>query len=520
MKMVCKKLLSLVLVALMLVTALPFQASAAQEKINFEVKNDGVVVQEGSLEPNEATAKVSNILKYYVEGKYKNGELVKVWSSKAQAAVGANGEVPAGDTVSFAYVTKQEPVTPPETTKPADINWVVKHDGEVKDSGSFTPAAETSLVSDILKHKVPSNLQVGERTKIWSKTVGDTVTTDSYVPAGDTVTFAYTTKQEPSETTKPTETNPTEPKPTEHVHNYVEKERVEPTCGKDGYVVKKCDCGNEVKEVLKATGNHTWGGWVIQNEATATTEGTMIRTCSTCGQTETQKYTAKTKEISFQVTLDGETTTTKSVFVLDKTMSLPKPSVPSGYQFKGWFTEPNGKGAQLNDGTTCTENLANVYYGSFTKVSKFPYSVYLHIYETGNVKTPMKTVTLDTWTCVKDGVVTLDEIKEVVKTYYTAKTSDGIAYDGIYYSTSSTKTDYVNDQNKTDRINNLDELRRDGYVHLNVWVDNVKAKSDSNSNTSSNPKTGDTIYMAVTVMGLSAASLAAVYYISKKRAVR
>ena len=115
----------------------------------------------------------------------------------------------------------------------------------------------------------------------------------------------------------------------------------------------------------------------------------------------------------------------------------------------------------------------------------------------------MKTVTLDTWTCVKDGVITIGEVKEVVKTYYTAKDSDGIGYDGFYYSTSSTKNDYINNKNKTDRIDNLDELRREGYVHLN-----------------SNPKTGDTIYMAVTVMGLSAASLAAVYYISKKRAVR
>ena len=448
MKMVCKKLLSLVLVALMLVSAVPFQASAAGSvKVPVTVYiNDEAVNTSKTLTVDGSGVVLDESLAMSMLKNTENRTFVK-WMN-------GSGEVVTGKSLSS--------------------DWVASHSGYA--------------LSLYLSETKPTN------------------------PTNPTET-------NPTEP-KPTETNPTEPKPTEHVHNYVEKERVEPTCGKDGYIVKKCDCGSEVKEVLKATGNHTWGGCVIQNEATATTEGTMIRTCSTCGQTETQKYTAKTKEISFQVTLDGETTTTKSVFVLDKTMSLPKPSVPSGYQFKGWFTEPNGKGAQLNDGTTCTENLANVYYGYFTKVSKFPYSVYLHIYETGNVKTPMKTVTLDTWTCVKDGVVTLDEIKEVVKTYYTAKTSDGIAYDGIYYSTSSTKTDYVNDQNKTDRINNLDELRRDGYVHLNVWVDNVKAKSDSNSNTSSNPKTGDTIYMAVTVMGLSAASLAAVYYISKKRAVR
>ena len=150
--------------------------------------------------------------------------------------------------------------------------------------------------------------------------------------------------------------------------------------------------------------------------------------------------------------------------------------------------------------------------------SKFPYSVYLHIYAKGNVGSPIKTVTLDTWTCVKDGVITLDEVKEVVKTYYTAKTSDGIGYDGFFYSTSTTKTDYIKDENKTERINNLDDLRTQGYVHLNVWIDNYVAKSSSSSNAdSTNPKTGDSIYTAVAVMGLSVTALAAVYFINKKR---
>lgn len=150
--------------------------------------------------------------------------------------------------------------------------------------------------------------------------------------------------------------------------------------------------------------------------------------------------------------------------------------------------------------------------------SKFPYSVYLHIYAKGNVGSPIKTVTLDTWTCVKDGVITLDEVKDVVKTYYTAKTSDGIGYDGFYYSTSTTKTDYIKDENKTERINNLNDLRTQGYVHLNVWIDNYVAKSSSSSNAdSTNPKTGDSIYTAVAVMGLSVTALAAVYFINKKR---
>lgn len=452
MKMVCKKLLSLVLVALMLVTALPFQASAAQPEINIEVKNDGKVVYTGSFAPDNETSLVSNILKYKVDNQYKNGKLVKIWSQKAGAEVALESEVPAGDKVSFAYETKQEPVTPPEPTKPADIHWVVKHDGEVKDSGSFTPDAETSLVSNILKHKVPSNLQVGELTKIWSKGVGNTVTTDSYVAAGDTVTFSYTIEEKPVETTKPT---------------------VDPI----KVVVKVNNSDNVVFEGSKVPANGEY----------ATVQDLLTYVWNSDWDNAYTYHHAWSHAQQKNLAKDGKVYAGDTLYI-----ALERKSTSGG----------SSSGSGSNGGS-----------------SKFPYSVYLHIYEAGNVKTPLKTVTLDTWSCVKDGVISMEEVKDVVKTYYTAKTSDGIEYDGFYYSTSTTKNDYINDKKVPGPINNLDELRKEGYVHLNIWIDNAKAKTDSSS-TSSNPKTGDTIYMAVTVMGLSAASLAAVYYISKKRAVR
>ena len=257
------------------------------------------------------------------------------------------------------------------------------------------------------------------------------------------------------------------------------------------------------------------------------------------------------KEIHVALTTKGTTTTQYTVKFFNANSSLVKSykvnkgesvslgyvetaasaATPSGYTFLGWKPEGSTTATYYSNeyiaGRTIDKDTN--FYAVIKKNTtndddngssgKFPYSVYLHIYAKGNVSTPIKTVTLDSWTCVKDGVVTLDELKEVVKSFYTAKNDDGIGYDGIYYSTSSTKTDYVNDTNKTARISNLDELRKEGYVHLNVWIDNYKAKTSSTAD-SSNPKTGDTIIMTVTVMGLSTAALAAVYYISKKRAVR
>lgn len=475
MKMVCKKLLSLVLVALMLVSAVPFQASA-----------DEVVAP-------AAAGKVDVPVTVYINNEPVNTSKTLNVDSTGVVLDEALAMQMLRDTENREFVNWMNNSGEVVTNKTLDSNWLNTQSGY-------------SLSLYLTETQTPP---VTEHTHTWD---GGKVTKEPTCTETGVKTYHCTT---PDCTGTMTETIPMVE------HTYKVKE-VSATCGKDGSRTKICSvCGAKETETIKATGNHTWGGWVITKEATATEEGVMTRTCKVCGKDETQTFSAKTKTINFKVTLDANTETIESTFVLNKTMSLPKPSVPSGYQFKGWFTEPNGKGAQLNDGTTCTENLANVYYGYFTQVSKFPYSVYLHIYESGNIKTPLKTVTLDTWTCVKDGVVTLDELKEVIKTYYTAKTSDGIGYDGIYWSTSSTKTDYIKDENQTDRIEDLDDLRSKGYVHLNVWIGNAKAKSDSNSNSSSsNPKTGDTIYMAVTVMGLSAASLAAVYYISKKRAVR
>lgn len=220
--------------------------------------------------------------------------------------------------------------------------------------------------------------------------------------------------------------------------------------------------------------------------------------------------------VTLTVSVSGDYTGTAKMSVAPGTTvtaSKIKSAVQSSLNITDSFSLDRTASITVNEDTTI--------YVRATKDSsstKFPYSVYLHIYAKGNVSTPIKTVTLDTWTCVKDGVITLDEVKDVVKTYYTSKDSDGIGYDGIYYSTSSTKTDYVNDENKTSRINNLDELRSEGYVHLNVWIDNYKAKTTSNADPS-NPKTGDTFSATMTVMTISASALVLVYLFNKKRAI-
>ena len=193
-----------------------------------------------------------------------------------------------------------------------------------------------------------------------------------------------------------------------------------------------------------------------------------------------------------------------------------------GYTFEGWRL--NGAGNILDTNTIAhtTVKSSLSYYPVFSKNGTDSdkvnsNKVYLHIFLDNKVSPPARDVPI-TDTIAKDGVVTMGEVQDVVKKYYSAKNDDGIKYDGMYMATGSWVGEFVRDD-KIDRIDNIDELKKDGYVHINVMVNNAKAKSSSNAD-SSNPKTGDDIYMTVTVMGLSAAALCAVYFVSKKRAVR
>ena len=117
-----------------------------------------------------------------------------------------------------------------------------------------------------------------------------------------------------------------------------------------------------------------------------------------------------------------------------------------------------------------------------------------------------------------DGLVTLSEVKTVVKNYYTAKDSDGITYDGLYLAKGNWVADYVADTAKYDEINAKDMTQYE-TVYINVMIGNAKAKTSATAD-SSNPKTGDTIFVPFMVMGLTATALAAAYVFGKKRIAR
>jgi hypothetical protein len=75
-------------------------------------------------------------------------------------------------------------------------------------------------------------------------------------------------------------------------HTVVTDAAVEATCGAagktEGSHCSVCNTVIKAQEEVPATGNHTYGDWEITKEPTATTAGEQTKTCSVCGDKQTE----------------------------------------------------------------------------------------------------------------------------------------------------------------------------------------------------------------------------------------
>lgn len=150
--------------------------------------------------------------------------------------------------------------------------------------------------------------------------------------------------------------------------------------------------------------------------------------------------------------------------------------------------------------------------------------IYLYIYTNNDIIQPSKRVLLNNYSIVNDHKLSKAEILSVVDDYYKAtNANNGIIWKGAYVETTNiTALDFVAGLDQTNNgssyIDNLDMARSSANVIIKVRVTGVTNVGTNYTADSSNPKTGDSIYTAMTVMGISAAALASVmYFYNKKR---
>ena len=231
-------------------------------------------------------------------------------------------------------------------------------------------------------------------------------------------------------------------------------------------------------------------------------------------QTVYVNFAPKTYTIYFN-TNGGTVAKTSMTVTYGKAVgTLPTPT-REGDVFLGWFDE---------DGVQYTKDTVYSVAGDTTLVARWEKEalVLLKIYINGDTSSADRIVDMTGY--IADQNVTRSEVEKVVKKYYTAKTSAGLDLDGLFLDETWAEYKKNNNYAGTPTIQ-VEEDELPMYVY--VMVNNAKygATSSSSSNTEkeadpTNPKTGDMIVVPMIFMLVSASALAAAYLTNKKRMVK
>ena len=198
-------------------------------------------------------------------------------------------------------------------------------------------------------------------------------------------------------------------------------------------------------------------------------------------------------------------------------MDYIKTPTRTKYKFLGWYWERECENKISSSQRIYADDVIFAKWERRTTDNEIMLKIYLN----GHTDSVAKIV--DMYDYSHDGWITKSEVKSVVKKYYSAKNSNGMSYFGLF--TEDNWNLYAFDpENYTggkSRIEVKDE--EDGNTVVYVMVTNAKSGGSSSSSSSatadsSNPKTGDMIFTAVTVMGASVTCLAALFFLKKKRA--
>ena len=134
--------------------------------------------------------------------------------------------------------------------------------------------------------------------------------------------------------------------------------------------------------------------------------------------------------------------------------------------------------------------------------------VTLRVYTNGDTRYPDRTFDLSAY--AKDGKITQAEVENLLDSKYSAKSGYTLAYYGLFTDKTWDNGDYDND----DAVSSV-KVNAFGKTTVYVMVKNVK-KSTADS---SNPKTGDNIMIAVGTMAMSAAALVSIIELKKRKMI-
>ena len=319
-------------------------------------------------------------------------------------------------------------------------------------------------------------------------------------------------------------------------HTYVSTITTAPTCSKKGVRTYICTACNYSYPEDIATVDHT----MVNNKCSVCGFDANVKTFTVVFN-KNEQFNGKGTVVQTTVVKDGYSVSNPGFGAAGNWDALKSVTDIGDYAFLGWSTDPNAKTADFSTNSVVYQGIKSdtVYYAIYKEVAVDPPTssrpgnitnkdnsnkVYLHIYLNGNAATEVHSTDLMELYLMDDDKVSNAEVLRFVSDYYyTAKDSNGMEIDGLYVNTGDKGTFpqmYYTD-NKVDEISGINAMRDDGHVHISVMIKNAMRKDAVKNNytaDSSNPKTGDTIMAPVAVMGLSVSALAVLFYLNKKRA--
>ncbi len=528
MKHTMKKLLCMALAIMLLVSAVPVFAMA-DNTVHLVFKWDDHVEDLGDVRISEDTAVVQNLITYHKPSGIPEGYIVtKAWSSNAQKDLiqELGTSVPAGDTVSFIFAPAPAanpdpaPAPAPDPTYSVQIN--VKLNGTEQGWYTETIKNSTTTVQNLINHKVNGGLIEGYTfNTAYVSNTNTYLDADGTVKSGDKVYIAFTKEAATVE-------------PINIVVKVDGSDNVVWTGSKvpaNGESAKVADllsyCWNSDWDDVY-TFDHAWSHDQQKNVAKtgSINAGDTVYIMLTKGSSSSGGSSSTTGKLSLTIRVNGTKKYDNDVknFTKATVGDVIKNIYDSNWTSKYAFdkVEVNGVTYGRSDLEVMAGDEVDVYLTR--KYSKDNSNkVYLHVYLNGDASTIAMTKDITGTYLMDDWSTDTTEILKYLKNnYYTAKdTSEAITIDGLYTNTNTNGAfpgNYYAD-NKVSRLDNIKDKLEDGYVHISVMLKNAKAKSSSTAD-SSNPKTGDTIFVPVMVMGLTASALAAAYVIGKKRFAR
>lgn len=544
MKTTMKKLLSFVLVAVLLVSAIPFQASAATDgAITVVFKVNGVEKETKSITPKGDTVRIGDLAWHYYMKLQSDSDAYAFNNAYAYYENGSAGDIDKDATPNVADLKEVHinmtytPTTTPETTEaPAEtptaapteakhyVDVVVKLDGVEQPVQTYEIKNTSTTVGNLIDYKVSSSLIAGYKfDTAWTQSAGY-IDEKGVVNEGEKVYIAFSkiaVNVEPIDVIVKVDSS-------DNVVWTGSKVPANGTSSKVEDLLSYC-WNKDWDDVYKF--DHAWSHEQQKNVARTDSVNAgdtlyiMVKKLDSSKPTTGTTYTVTFYDVNNAEITSVNVASGSKVHVSNFEDAAKYTNIGSGYTFAGWKVGKNGTTTYTNSqaaGLTISGNTgfyAVATKGSGTTNNKFPYKVYLHIFKDNKVDDPAKTIDITNGIAL-DGKVTLAEVKSVVKNYYTAKNSDGIGYDGMYMAKGNWVGNFVNDTKKYDTIEDTNEMRKEAEVHINVMITNANAKSSSSSNAdTSNPKTGDTFTATMTIMTISASALVLVYFFNKKRAL-